>query len=212
MSESSRVSLPQFVFVSGKPGSGKPTLARRLADALWFPLLSKDAIKQGLLETRAAAEDEAARVVDGPTSFGVFYGSIGFLLRAGVSLVAEASFQRGLDEPKFQPLMEVARIVNVHCETSIPEAQRRFVAREGTERQRFFEALCRNRPDNHPRYDPNYFIDQMERGTFDWMVFDPLDLDVPRLHVDTTTDYVPNLDRIVTFIRRAARARTERDP
>jgi predicted kinase len=119
MSQSSRASLPLFVFVSGKPGSGKSTLAQRLADALWFPLLSKDAIKQGLLETRAAAEDEAAREVDGPTSFGVFYGAIGFLLRSGVSLVAEVSFQRGLDEPKFQPLMEVARIVNVHCETSI---------------------------------------------------------------------------------------------
>ena len=201
MPDSSHTLHPLLVFVSGKPGSGKSTLAHRLADALWFPLLSKDAIKQGLLETRAAAEEAAARAVDGSTSFGVCYNAIGFLLRNGVSLVAEASFQRGLDEPRIQQLEEVARIVNVHCDLPISEAQRRFAAREGTERRRFFEALCRDRPDNHPCYDPSYFIDQMESGTFDWMAFEPLDLGVPRLRVDTTADCQPSLDRIVTFLR-----------
>src|SRR5262245_298507 len=127
MVASDRSCLPLFVFVSGKPGSGKSTLAQRLADALWLPLVSNDAIRQGLLETRAGAENEAARVVDGPTAVGVFYATISFLLRAGVSLVAEFSFRRGLSEPDLRPLVQMARAVNVHCDTSFAEARRRFI-------------------------------------------------------------------------------------
>ena len=43
----------------------------------------------------------------------------------------------------------------------------------------------------------------MERDTFDWTPFDPLNLDVPRLRVDTTEGYAPNLDQIVAFVRNA---------
>jgi adenylate kinase family enzyme len=50
---------PLLVIVCGKPGSGKTTLARRLAemDALGPPLLSRDAIKVGLDE--GGTEDTA---------------------------------------------------------------------------------------------------------------------------------------------------------
>lgn len=109
-------SRPLLVIVSGKPGSGKSTLARRLADALWFPLLSNDAIRQGLLETRAHAADEAARHVDGVTPVLVFYATIQFLLRSGVSLVAEHSFRRSLSEADLRPLAEISRLVNIHCD------------------------------------------------------------------------------------------------
>jgi predicted kinase len=200
MAAPDRSCLPLFVFVSGKPGSGKSTLAQRLATALWFPLVSNDAIRQGLLETRAGAEEESARVVDGPTAVGVFYATIAFLLRAGVSLVAEFSFRRGLSEPDLGPLVQIARTVNVHCDTSIEEARRRFIEREQTQGRRFVEGMRRHRPDSVPRYGARHIIEQMERGAFDWGVFDPLDLDVPRVRVDTTADYAPSLDRIVEFI------------
>lgn len=162
--------LPLLVFVSGKPGSGKSTLARRLADALWLPLISSDAIRQGLLETRAAAEDEALRQVDGPSAVRAFYAAVGFMLGQGVSLVAELSFRRGLDEPNLRPLAKVARLVNIHCDVPMELAQRRFIDRERTERRRFVEALHRHRPGHVSPYDAGHIIDQMERGAFDWDV------------------------------------------
>jgi predicted kinase len=42
-----------LVLVNGLPGSGKTTLAGRLSGALGAPLVSKDAIKEGLAPERA---------------------------------------------------------------------------------------------------------------------------------------------------------------
>ena len=41
--------IPAYVVVSGPPGSGKTTLAPRLAAELDLPLIAKDTIKQALL-------------------------------------------------------------------------------------------------------------------------------------------------------------------
>ena len=43
---------PLLVLVSGSPGSGKTTLARRLAGDLAMPLVGKDTIKEALGNAR----------------------------------------------------------------------------------------------------------------------------------------------------------------
>lgn len=190
---------PLLVLVSGKPGSGKSTLAQRLAaqDILWLPLLSLDAIKTGVAETlQVAAEDTARWPVLTGTAVAVFYATITQFLRAGVSLIAEHSFRRGLSERGLQPSTQLARIVNVYCQTSPAEAHRRFVERERA-----------RRPNRQPIRGAQLPLEHMARGTFDWDAFDPLDLDVPTLLVDTTREYAPDLDTIVAFCRGASHSR-----
>jgi predicted kinase len=179
MSVISDSARPLLVLVSGKPGSGKSMLAGRLADALSLPLVSRDAIKGGLAETLGGMGDAATLA-----SVGVFYGAITYLLDAGVSLVAEQSFRRGLDERHLQTLTQRARTVVVHCHTPVEEAQRRFIARD---RARGGGAA--------------HIVAQMERGVFGWAVFDPLDVGAPTLRVDTTQAYAPGLDAIIAFCR-----------
>ncbi len=193
MSSFPNLPRPLLILVSGKPGSGKSTLAQRLADqdALWLPLVSRDAIKQGLGETLGISPDDEAGVsAVTQTSVDIFYEAIGHLLSAGVGLIAEQSFRRGLDESRLQPLTLLARTVIVHCHTSPDEARRRFVERARS-----------GRPEQRPARSVQKLIDQMEAGTFDWVVFEPPDLDVPMLRVDTSHTYAPGLDTIIAFCR-----------
>jgi adenylate kinase family enzyme len=91
------VPLPLLVLVTGKPGAGKSTLAIELGRAqnLGLPLLSRDAIKAGLVETWAFVQPGASRdVIETdelrsslvPSSFDLFYRTIASWLQAGTSL------------------------------------------------------------------------------------------------------------------------------
>ena len=59
------VPQPLLVLVTGKPGAGKSTLATELSrmQNLGLPLLSRDAIKAGLVETWAFVQPGASRDV-----------------------------------------------------------------------------------------------------------------------------------------------------
>ena len=51
--------MRQVVLVSGPPGAGKSTLARPLAAALGFPLLSKDVLKETLFDALGQVDEDA---------------------------------------------------------------------------------------------------------------------------------------------------------
>ena len=81
--------------------------------------------------------------------------------------------------------MPRCRIRNVHCTVDSAVGRRRFLDRQ---------QMRGTVPDN-----PS--ATSMRPGTFDWGVFAPLDLAVPRLLVDTTDGYDPSLDAIMAFCR-----------
>jgi len=49
---------PKCIIVTGRPGSGKTTLARKLAERLWMPVLSRDEIKEGYVNTFGVKHDQ----------------------------------------------------------------------------------------------------------------------------------------------------------
>ena len=174
------MSLPNLVIVSGPGGSGKTTLAHRLAGTIGCPALCRDEIKEGMV---AATPDFIPGPSDALTvrTYGVFFAAIRLFLEHGVTHIAEAAFQhdnwvRGL-EP-LQPLAQL-RIVRCHVEPAIARAR-----------------ANRRRVAQHSRAahdDIGHF--SVDRS------FELIRIDAPALDVDTTSGYHPDLDAIADFVR-----------
>jgi len=94
--------LPTLVVVSGPAGSGKTTLAHRLALAVGCPLISRDEIKEGMVHASpgfvpAVGDELTARTLP------VFFSVLELLLRAGVTTVAERQVRLGQPELVVRP-------------------------------------------------------------------------------------------------------------
>jgi predicted kinase len=187
MSEAFSQFHPRLTVVAGPPGSGKTTLAHALAQAIRCPVVSRDEIKEGLvnsLTSEAAPTDAAQR-----HATDVFFRTLERLLGHGVTLVAEAAFQHAVWSPRLGPLLAIGPTRIIVCNADGELAWQRHVARglADPERQRF-----------HP--DPA-LVAAREGSPLPPARFDPPRLEVPTLVVDTTDGYRPALERIIAFAR-----------
>ncbi|HET8915859.1 MAG TPA: AAA family ATPase, partial [Propionibacteriaceae bacterium] len=95
---------PTLVIVSGPAGSGKTTLAHRLAATIGCPALCRDEIKEGMVATTKG-------FVPGPSdpltmrSYVLFFATIRLFLERGVTHVAEAAFQHPNWKRGLEPLL-----------------------------------------------------------------------------------------------------------
>jgi predicted kinase len=171
--------LPTLVIVSGPAGSGKTTLAHRLAAKIGCPALCRDEIKEGMVAATPG-------FVPGPSdpltvrSYGLFFTAIRLFLEHGVTHVAEAAFQHANWERGLEPLRPLADLRIVRCQVALPIAQAR-AAQRGQEQ-----------PTRAAHDDAGHFSVEPS--------FEPISLDAPILDVDTTNGYSPDLDTVVRFV------------
>ncbi|MBC8106021.1 MAG: ATP-binding protein [Anaerolineae bacterium] len=183
--EQSTEIAPRLIVVTGRPGSGKTTLAHALARAIRCPAICRDEIKEGFVNTigpLAQLSDDINRNV-----YDVFFDTITLLLSRGITLVAEAAFQHKNWAPKLEPLRAVARIRIVICSIDPQIARARHIERGLADPQR-------------ERFHDDAVVQAAREGrALPIDVYDPPHLDLPSLTVDTSQGYQPSLDQIISF-------------
>ena len=176
---------PTLIVVSGPPGTGKTTLAHKIARSVGCPAICRDEIKEGMVHATPGfvpgpADELATRTLR------TFFGVLELLLIAGVTTVAEAAFQDRLWRPGLEPLRNLAQIRIVHCTV---EADVAF----GRSLQRRDENPLRRAHTDPSAHDAAEYIRRHS-------AFDRVTVAAPWIEIDTTDGYRPGLGSIVAFI------------
>ncbi|MFF2050941.1 AAA family ATPase [Leifsonia sp. NPDC058194] len=114
------------LFINGAPGSGKTTLARRLAAVLELPLLTKDGIKESLAD--AVSVPLPTRRL-GAIASDTLWSLVGAVDGA---VIVESFWFAGRDDEYFRRGVATAGVtdgIEVWCEASPETTQARFVGR-----------------------------------------------------------------------------------
>jgi predicted kinase len=177
------VTSPTLIVVSGLPGAGKTTLAHEIAGAIGCPAICRDEIKEGMVHATPGFTPRPGDLLSQRT-LTTFFDVLRLLLRAAVTVVAEAAFQDRLWRPGLEPLADLADIRIIQCMVDTATAHARITRRVEQDARR-------------AAHDDHELLRTLASAAAD---FAAISLAVPTLRVDTTDGYNPAIADIVAFI------------
>jgi adenylate kinase family enzyme len=128
---------PLCIIVTGRPGSGKTTLAKKLGEHMYLPVFCRDELKEGYVNTyrkkHSQLPDDTNAIVTN-----IFFDTLVSLLEKNISLIAEAAFQHKVWSTFLERIEQKTDIRIVLC--SVPDviAAKRHLERGLEDKRREF--------------------------------------------------------------------------
>lgn len=187
-SSSYEMNKPLLVVVTGSVAAGKTTLAHILSNKINCPLISRDELKEGYINTLGVPHIQLDNSANW-SIYEVFFEVIDLLVSKGISMVVEAAFQDKLWKPRLLDLLDKAEVKIVICKADPELIKKRFI-------NRFLE-----NPDREKFHGDKSISSSKDR--FDLLTdnYKPVNIEAPTLYVDTTDNYKPNIEEIIRFIQ-----------
>ena len=166
---------PLLIVVCGPPAAGKTAVAAAVGRRLALPVISKDAIKEALMDHLGGAP------AVGTAAFAVQFSVARELLRSGCGLILEGAFFR--DQHEVVELSAAARTLVIELSCRLEVLERRYTERVGHRHplHRGLEAL----PDLRERVAGG--------------LYGAPDLDAEKLGIDTSDGVEPAVDEAVEW-------------
>ncbi len=181
-----RPEKPLLVIVSGAPGSGKSTLARALAEAVGFPVVSRDEIYEEFVQNNPR---DSSRPIDTAQLANTAFNTRAHALLIGrTSVIVEAAFQHRLWVQTLESLLPLAKPCIVRCNIEPERALQRMLRR------------LEQFPERRAVHQDRQYLSERVGRTQHLPPFEHLSMNVPIIDVDTTDGHAPALDVIAAFI------------
>lgn len=176
---------PKCIVVTGRPGAGKTTLSKELGRRLWMPVISRDQIKEGYVNTFGVKHDQLPPDTNGVVT-GFFFEVVRQYLENKVSVVIEAAFQHKAWEKHLPKLLEAGNVSFVICSIDAESAANRHLQRGLAEPKREFyhgdRRVAVYRATGKMSAPGEYVVPHFN---------------LPTIHVVTEGEYSPSIDEVV---------------
>ena len=120
-----------LIIISGLPGTGKTTLAKKISDEFDLPMISMDEVKEVMWDTMGHEFDFEFSDKLGRTAFELVFHYIDANLSKGVSMIVEAHFSPERNNERINKLKEKygVQLIQIYCDCETEALRKRFKER-----------------------------------------------------------------------------------